>query len=208
VLRSRAVVVDDHPLVRLAVKVLLEENNYDVIAESSDGIDAQKIVEHHHPDILIIDADIPAKDGIEVIGTLRRKEFEGIIIMISGKNAEYYSPLAAQAGANGFVSKQKSLTEIVSAIRAGENGYSYFPAIKRVKKSDECLEQQKKIDALSPQEFRVFQLIIEGLKNNHIADKMHISNKTVSTYKTRVMEKLQCESVKELYDFAKKHNLD
>ena len=205
---NRAIVVDDHPLVRMAVRVLLSENGFSVLAESDNGLEAQKLVELHQPDILVIDVDIPTVDGIEVVKALRRRDYAGIIIMISGKNADVYARLCADAGANGFVSKKNNLPEILSAINAGMNGYSYFPMKKPRAATDDKAEEKNKIETLSTQEFRVFQQLVEGLHNSDIAKNLHLSGKTVSTYKTRLMEKLGCSTTKELYEFAKRNNID
>lgn len=203
----RVIIIDDHPLIRLAVRTLLEKDQFTIAAESDNGIEALALVELHKPDVLVIDIDIARLDGIEVVKHLRRKKFSGVIVMLSAKNPDYYAPLSASAGANGFVSKDKNLQEVISAINAGMNGNGYFPLIQRQSGENGELSDQQKIGLLSSQEFRVFQLLIDGLQNTEVALKMNLSTKTVATYKCRLMEKLNFKSIKQLYEFGQRNNL-
>ncbi len=203
----RSIIIDDHPLIRLAVRTLLEKDQFTIVAESDDGLEGQKLVELHNPDVLVIDIDIARIDGIEVVKHLRRRDFSGVIVVLSAKNPDYYAPLSASAGANGFVSKDKNLQEVISAINAGINGYSYFPLIKRQVGEGSELSDQQKIAMLSTQEFRVFQLLVDGLQNTEVALKMNLSTKTVATYKCRLMDKLKFKTVKQLYEFGQRNSL-
>lgn len=203
----RSIIIDDHPLIRLALRTLLEKEQFIIVAESDDGIDGQKLVELHDPDVLVIDIDIARIDGIEVVKALRRRNFDGVIVVLSAKNPDYYAPLSASAGANGFVSKDKNLLEVICAINAGINGNCYFPLIKRQVSEGGELSDQQKIELLSTQELRVFQLLIDGLQNTEVALKMNLSTKTVATYKCRLMEKLNFKTVKQLYEFGQRNSL-
>ena len=101
----------------------------------------------------------------------------------------------ADAGANGFVSKKEGMNNIIAAIEAAKNGYCYFPfSLNRFVGS--LTSDQQKIDSLSKPEISVMRYIIDGKDNNDIAEKMFISNNNVSTYKSRLMEKLECKSLK------------
>jgi len=204
---KRSIIIDDHALIRLAVRTLLEKEHFTIVAESDNGIEGQSLVERHNPDVVVIDIDIAAVDGIEVIKRLRRNNFSGIIIVVSAKNPDFYASLSAIAGANGFVSKDNSLREVISAIKAGMNGYSYFPLVNQKVVDGSSFSDQKKIEQLSTQEFRVFQLLIDGLQNTEIALKMNLSSKTVATYKSRMMEKLNFKTVKQLYEFGQRNYL-
>ncbi|WP_447880793.1 response regulator [Serratia fonticola] len=126
---SKVIIVDDHPIVRMAIQFLVEKEGHCVVAETGDGIEALALVDLHYPDIVVVDVDILTLNGIEVVRALREKSFPGIIIVISGKNPEFYSPRSALSGADGFISKKNNLPELVTAIKAAQNGYSYFPAL-------------------------------------------------------------------------------
>ncbi|EPB9315201.1 response regulator [Escherichia coli] len=147
-----AIIIDDHPLAIAAIRNLLIKNDIEILAELTEGGSAVQRVETLKPDIVIIDVDIPGVNGIQVLETLRKRQYSGIIIIVSAKNDHFYGKHCADAGANGFVSKK------------------------------------------------------EGM-NNIIAEKMFISNKTVSTYKSRLMEKLECKSLMDLYTFAQRNKI-
>lgn len=206
---SSVIVVDDHPVVRMGITYLLQKEGHTIVAETGDGLEALELVDKHHPDVLIIDIDINSMKGIEVIKSLRANSYPGVIIVISGKNQEFYAAKSARNGANGFVSKQNNLAEIITAITVAQNGYGYFP-IKQFENSMPNSEvgDQERLQMLSQQEFEVFQQLIKGDENKKIALKMGLSGKTVSTYKTRLMEKLGCKNTFELFDFARRTNLE
>ncbi|HBT4792455.1 TPA: response regulator [Klebsiella quasipneumoniae subsp. similipneumoniae] len=206
---STVLIVDDHPIVRMAIRFLVEKEGHCVIAETGDGAEALELVNLHYPAITIIDVDIVTLNGLDVVKRLREASYPGIIIVISGKNADFYSPRSAMSGADGFISKKNNLPELVSAIKAAQNGYGYFP-LKRFESnhSQQLKDDQERLCTLSPQEFQVFQHIIKGFDNMKIAGKMMISHKTVSTYKSRMMDKLGCKTQLDLFDFARRNKLD
>jgi len=206
---SSVIVIDDHPVVRMGIIYLLEKEGHTIVAETGDGLEALDLVEKHHPDIMIIDIDINSMKGLEVIKILRAKTYPGVIIVISAKNEEFYASKSARSGANGFVSKQHYLPEIITAIKVAQTGYGYFP----LKQYDSPMPNsdagdQDRLQTLSQQEFEVFQQLIKGDENKKIALNMGLSSKTVSTYKTRLMEKLGCKNTFELFDFARRTNLE
>ncbi|WP_343553902.1 response regulator [Pantoea sp.] len=201
------IIIDDHALIRLAVRTLLEKEQFTIVAESDDGIEAQHLVDLYQPDVVIIDIDIARLDGLEVIKRLRRCHYSGVIIVLSAKNPDFYAPLSASAGANGFVSKDDTLSEVITAIHAGIKGYSYFPLVQRKIIDGADLTDQQKIETLSSQEFKVFQLLLNGLQNAEVALKMNLSAKTVATYKCRLMEKLNFKTIKQLYEFGQRNCL-
>lgn len=152
------------------------------------------------------DVDIPGVNGIQVLETLRKRQYSGIIIIVSAKNDHFYGKHCADAGANGFVSKKEGMNNIIAAIEAAKNGYCYFPfSLNRFVGS--LTSDQQKLDSLSKQEISVMRYILDGKDNNDIAEKMFISNKTVSTYKSRLMEKLECKSLMDLYTFAQRNKI-
>ncbi|MHC9002349.1 response regulator [Enterobacter adelaidei] len=206
---GKVLIVDDHPIVRMAIRFLVEKEGHTIVGETGDGAEALTLVDSLYPDIIILDIDILTLNGIEVVKLLREKSFPGIIIVISGKNTEFYSPRSAASGADGFISKKNNLPELVTAIKAAQSGYGYFP-LKRfeTQHAQQSMDDQERLSTLSPQEFQVFQHIIKGLENIKIANKMKISHKTVSTYKSRMMDKLGCKTQLDVFDFARRNNLE
>ncbi|BBU82197.1 DNA-binding response regulator [Escherichia coli] len=214
-----AIIIDDHPLAIAAIRNLLIKNDIEILAELTEGGSAVQRVETLKPDIVIIDVDIPGVNGIQVLETLRKRQiiiplqlflilpsYSGIIIIVSAKNDHFYGKHCADAGANGFVSKKEGMNNIIAAIEAAKNGYCYFPfSLNRFVGS--LTSDQQKLDSLSKQEISVMRYILDGKDNNDIAEKMFISNKTVSTYKSRLMEKLECKSLMDLYTFAQRNKI-
>lgn len=201
-----AVIIDDHPLARMAIRNLLENDGIRILAEAGDGAEALLTVAQHQPDVVIVDVDIPVMSGIEVVEKLRKKQFSQIIIVVSAKNDLFYGKRSADAGANAFISKKEGMTNIISAIRAAQNGYSYFPfSLNGFVGS--LSNEQEMLESLSSQEIKVMRAILNGADNMQIAADMHISNKTVSTYKSRLMEKLGCKSLMELFSFANRNKI-
>ena len=202
----KAIIVDDHPLARVAIKNLLDANGITLLAELDDGGHVVNKVETLKPDLVIIDVDIPTISGIEVLEQLRKRRYAGTVIIISAKNEVFYGHRSAEFGANGFVSKKEGLNNIIAAIEAAKNGYGYFPfTLNRF--FGETSSEQDKLESLSMQEIKVFRYIINGIDYTNIASKMNISNKTVCTYKRRLLEKLNCNSLMDLFSFAQRNKL-
>lgn len=207
---EKVLIVDDHPITRLALKILIEEDNRVVVGEVSDGIQAIQFVKKLQPDLVIIDIDIPVLNGIDVIKRVRQSGHEMGILVLSGKDSEHYIRRCATAGANGFMSKCKDLAELRDAIRAISKGYGFFPMNRARQGShlDEESSDQRKIDELSPKELDVLRQLARGEKVVDIARGMNISDKTVSTYKSRLMMTLELKNLVDVLDFAQRHNLD
>ncbi len=113
-----------------------------------------------------------------------------------------------QAGASGFVSKQEDLTEVLGALRAVLSGYSYFPNITSMQRNQSNrLGEADKLAKLSGREMMVLQQLANGLSNKEIADRMLLSNKTISTYKTRLLEKLNARTLVDLIEISKRNQI-
>lgn len=204
--KGTAVIVDDHPLAVLAIRALLEGNGITILAEQADGHMGLKAINQLNPEIAIIDLDLPIRSGIELIEDLRQNGSSCIIIIVSAKNDLFYGKRCADAGANAFVSKKKDLVNIIKAIEAAWNGYSYFPFYLN-KHIGSHSSEAAKLESLSTQEVNVMRYLLKGMDISLISMEMGISNKTVSTYKSRLMDKLGCSTLIELYDFANRNKL-
>ncbi|MBP5107528.1 response regulator, partial [Pseudomonas protegens] len=124
---KRVLIVDDHPVVRLAVRMLMERHGLEVVAEADNGTDALKLALEYVPDILILDIGIPQLDGLEVINRLMSRGMSIKILVLTLQVPGPFSMRCMQAGAAGYVCKQQDITELLSAVRAVLAGYSYFP---------------------------------------------------------------------------------
>ncbi|ASF16184.1 response regulator [Shewanella xiamenensis] len=207
-MKKKILIVDDHPVVILALKIILEQNNFNIIGETNNGVDALRLIKELSPDAVILDIGIPQLDGLEVIDRSRRLNNNPPILVLTAQPSEHFVSRCIQAGASGFVSKQKDLTEVTGALKAILSGHSYFPILANsnvISKSSQ--DEAELIKKLSTREMVVLQQLATGLSNKEIADRMLLSNKTISTYKTRLLEKLNAKTLVDIIEIAKRHNL-
>lgn len=205
----KALVVDDHPFIRSSVKMLLKQEHFDVVAEADNGADAVQMAREHEPDLIVLDIAMPKLDGLEVIARICALGLKCKILVLTSQSPLFYSMRCMKAGAAGYISKSNDLNELIKAIKAVMDGYTFFPnlANSSVRRSDVETTDLELIQSLSDRELTILQQLSQGLSNKEIGDAMLLSNKTVSTYKTRLIEKLNVKSVVYLADFAKRNNL-
>ncbi|MGL5397655.1 MAG: response regulator [Shewanella sp.] len=207
-MKKKILIVDDHPVVVLALKIILEQNNFEITAETNNGVDALRLMKELSPDAVILDIGIPQLDGLEVIERSRKLTNNPPILVLTAQPSEHFVSRCIQTGASGFVSKQKDLTEVIGALKAILSGHSYFPILANsnvISKSTQ--DEAELIKKLSTREMVVLQQLATGLSNKEIADRMLLSNKTISTYKTRLLEKLNAKTLVDIIEIAKRHNL-
>ncbi|WP_460122281.1 response regulator [Pseudomonas sp. S2_C03] len=206
---SSVVIADDHPVVRAAVRILLKQEGFSRIIEVSSGNEVVPAIREHKPEVVVLDLDIPGLDGLGVLGRIQASDVRCRVIVFTGQDADYYQERCMRAGAVAYVSKTNDLQHLHKAIHAVRAGYSYFIQLRSSSVSMSALERSEKemIDKLSDRELTIFQHLARGKGNKDIAELMNLSHKTVSTYKTRVVEKLNVESKVHLRDFAKRNHL-
>nr|WP_252091046.1 response regulator transcription factor [Pseudomonas sp. MWU13-3659] len=204
----KAMIVDDHPFVRSAVKEVLKQESFDVVAQADNGADAVQLARTHAPDLIILDISLPGFDGLEVMARMRNFALNTKVIVLTSFSADLYCRRCMNQGASGFVNKQSDLGELNSAIKAVKAGYAYFPdfSSSSVHKDDHCDDHQL-IERLSDRELNILQLLARGANNKTISQDLHLSCKTVSTYKMRLIEKLNVSSLVALADFARRNEL-
>ena len=205
----KALVVDDHPFIRSSVKMLLKQEGFEVVAEADNGADAVQMAREHEPELIVLDIAMPKLDGLEVIARICALGLPSKILVLTSQSPQFYSMRCMKAGAAGYISKTHDLDELIKAIKAVMGGYTFFPnlAHSSVRRSDVEATDLELIQTLSHRELTILQQLSQGLSNKEIGDAMLLSNKTVSTYKTRLIEKLKVKSVVYLADFAKRNNL-
>lgn len=201
-------IVDDHPAIRAGIKYLLTSNGIDVVAEASNGLEAMKAYQKSQPDVIILDMQIPVMDGAEVIRRIRSDNHDVKIIMLSSMLSDHDAADAIMKGVNGYVKKTDALDDLTFIVKHVVRGYNYFPdEIVNImaKKNDLSTNGKTPLDILSSREKSVMRRLIEGKRNNEIANEMLLSCKTISTYKTRVLKKLDVNNIPELIDLVKKY---
>lgn len=205
---QKLLIIDDHPVIRYAVKGLMEKEGFEVVGETDNGLDGITMARELLPNRVILDIAIPKLDGLEVLTRLQALGLPMHVLILTGQQPALFARRCLNAGAAGFVSKHGNLQEVVDAAKAVVAGYTYFPKttltdIRGVENQDDAMM----ISSLSNRELAVLQLLAQGLTNKDIADSMFLSNKTISTYKTRLLQKLNATTLVELIDMAKRNNL-
>ena len=205
----RVLIADDHPLIRSAMKLLLESDGHEVVAEADNGADAVQLARKHNVDLIILDITMPGLDGLEVINRIRVSEVKSRILVVTSQSPLFYSQRSMKAGAAGFITKGQDLTELMRAVKVIMDGYTFFPflAASSVRNSDTSMSDIELIQNLSARELYILQQLARGLSNKKIAEDMILSSKTISTYKARLIEKLNIKSVVYLAEFAKRNAL-
>ncbi|MFV0595552.1 response regulator [Shewanella sp.] len=206
-MNKKILIVDDHPVVVLALKILLEQNGFDIIGETNNGVDALKLMKELSPHAIILDIDIPQLDGLEVIERAKKLAICPPILVLTAQPSEHFVSRCITAGAAGFISKNKDLIEVSSALNAIISGHAYFPIMSNSNTYQVNCNESDLIKKLSTREMSVLRQLALGFTNNEIAQKMLLSNKTISTYKTRIFEKLNIKNIVDIIEIAKRNNL-
>lgn len=205
----KVLIVDDHPVIRFAVKALLMGEGHEIVGEAGNGAQAIQMARELEPDLLILDIGMPKLDGLEVISRLHVMLPSLKIVVLTSQSPGFFSHRCMQAGAAGYVYKSEELDELSSAVRAVMKGYNYFPnlSFSSVCTTDTEVSEADLVARLSDRELSVLQQLARGLSNKEIGDILMLSNKTISTHKTNILEKLNAQSVIELAELAKRHSL-
>ncbi|MGE8359337.1 response regulator [Pseudomonas sp.] len=205
---STAMIVDDHPLIRLSLRLLLQRERYEVVAECGDGVEAVQLARQHRPNLILLDIGMPRLDGLGVISRVRQLGLPCKILVLTAHTAESYSVRCMTAGANGFFSKTDSLVELQRALRAVMSGFIHFPVLAaRPAQGEASNSERALIEKLSNRELSILQHLARGYSNKEIGERLLLSNKTVSTYKMRLIDKLHMKSLITLAEFAKRNDL-
>ncbi|MEX5687665.1 Virulence factors putative positive transcription regulator BvgA [compost metagenome] len=204
-----ALIADDHPVVRAAVKILLGQEGFKQIYEVSNGNEVLPMIREHKPELVILDLIMPSLDGLEVLARIQSGDVPCRVVVFTSQEGLFYQGRCMCAGAVAYVSKANDLEHLHKAVQAVMAGYSYFARLPSSSVLLNSLQRSEKelIDKLSDRELTIFQYLARGLSNKAIAEIMNLSHKTVSTYKTRTIEKLNVESPVHLRDFAMRNHL-
>lgn len=203
-------IVDDHAIVRSGLRQYLSEHvDVRVVGEAANGREAIDLVRNTAVDVLIMDLSMPGQSGLDALAMLRAKSPDTGILILSGYPAEHYALNLIRQGASGYLNKECEPSEILEAIRTIALGRRYITPVVA-----ELLAQQlyRKDDApvheqLSEREFQVFLKLAKGATASEIAEILSLSVKTVSTYRTRLMEKMALSSNSDLTYYALKNGL-
>jgi DNA-binding NarL/FixJ family response regulator len=206
----RVLLVDDHAVLRDGLKALLSAApDICVIGEASDGRQAIRCTTELNPDIVVMDISMPGLNGIEAVRALHERLSIARVVILSMHSAAEHVHRALDAGAHGYVLKEAAGAEVLTAVRSVHQGRRYVSrALARCMAEVEISDTRSSaLDRLSAREREVLQLVVEGQSSREIAARMHLSPKTVETYRSRVMTKLCVSGITELVRFALRHGI-
>jgi DNA-binding NarL/FixJ family response regulator len=207
-LRLRVVLADDHTIVREGLAALLGQNpDIEVIATASTGSEAVRAARTLAPDVLVTDISMPDLNGIEAARAIRERDGRVAIVVLSMHSSSEHVARAFAAGANGYVLKDAASEEIVAAVRAVANGRRYLSRELADVAQDATAQGASPLASLSARERQVLQLVVEGKSSAQIAQQIHLSPKTVETYRSRLMKKLGVADIPALVKFAVQHGV-
>lgn len=203
----RIVLIDDHALVREGVARLLEEEpDLRVVGSFDDDAVAVRFAARVEPDVALVDVAMPRTSGIDVARCLRAVSPKTQLLMLSMHARTEYVQQALWAGANGYVLKESAGEEVVAAVRAVHAGKRYLSAKIRACALDAGASEDP-LERLSAREMEVLKLVVEGNTSLEVATRLGLSPKSIDTYRSRLMTKLELEHLPALVKFAIRRGL-
>ncbi len=202
------IIADDHALIRQGLKRLIEENeSLKVVGEAGDGLELLGLLEKTTPDMILLDISMPHLRGIEVINEAKRLCPNVKILMITMHKTEQYFLCAMSAGADGYLLKEDSDTELLAAIDIVMDGELYISPFLREQFSDEVIRQYREkgvfpCETLTNREVEVLKLVAEGLTSKEIAEILSISIRTVEHHRANLLKKLDLKNTADLIKHA------
>jgi len=201
---SNILIVDDHPIVRRGLKNILSDESGFVVTEAASGHEALNLIKEQAFDLAIVDLDLPELSGLELLKEIKRTNKQLHVLILSVYPEDQFAVRVLKCGASGFISKEAAPDQLVSAIRKILKGGRHIS--ERV--ADLLLDhfdgqhRTHPHDKLSDREFQILGLIGEGKPIKQIAEELSLSAPTVSTYRARILNKLEMKSTAELVRYA------
>jgi len=207
--KKRIFIAEDQTIVRDGLRALLSSNpNFEVVGEAEDGRELIRNIEEYNPDLILMDLSMPRMNGMEAIKEVKKLLPDTKILVLTIHKTEEYILPVLKAGADGYVLKNDTQAELMTAIKSVLEGKSYLSPGVSQKVIEGYLEGSKTVktktswDTLTQREREILKLIAEGYKNREIADDLCISIKTVVKHRANLMEKLDLHNVSALTSFA------
>jgi len=206
----RILIADDHPLFRDGLRHILAGcPDFTVADEASNGQEVFEKVWKNEYDMVLLDIAMPGTPGLEVLKRLKNEKPKLPVLVLSMYPEEQYAVRVIKAGASGYLTKQSASEELITAIRRISGGRKYItPSIaERLADDVEPAAEKPLHDTLSDRELEVFRMISAGKTAIQMAEGLFLSVKTISTYRSRILEKMQMKTNAELIHYAIKHNM-
>jgi len=196
--------VDDHPIVRQGLAMLInQEQDLVVCGQAEDAHEALRVVRESEPDMVIVDISLKETSGVELIKDLQVQYPDLPILTLSMHDEAVYGERALRAGARGYIMKQEATEKVVTAIRRVLEGEIYVSAVMAAKMVSKLIGGAGKktgspVERLSDRELEVFRMLGEGYNTREMAEKLHLSVKTIETYRAHIKDKLGLQDASEL----------
>jgi two-component system, NarL family, invasion response regulator UvrY len=203
-------IADDHPMVRTGVRQLLSEDpKISEIGEAGSGVQTLQRLRQGHWSVLLLDINMPDRNGLDILRNISVSHPETRVLVLSGFAERMYAVNVLRAGARGYLSKESAPTELLAAIHAVVNGRRYISAevAEQLASSLDSNAAQAPHSCLSEREFQVFYKLANGDTVSSIGNELCLSVKTVSTYRSRILEKLQMQSNADMTKYAFQNSL-
>jgi two-component system, NarL family, invasion response regulator UvrY len=206
----RVLLADDHAIVRTGLREILESTgDIEVAAEATNGNEALDAVRAGEFDVAVLDLSMPGRSGIELIKLVKDERPRLRVLVLTMHSEEQYAVRALKAGASGYLTKESAADELVAAIRRIASGGAYVSpeTAQRLVLGSGAAAGELPHTRLSDREYQVFRLIVEGRSVTDIGAALNLSVKTISTHKSRILEKMGFTSQAELVRYAVEHKL-
>lgn len=206
----RVLIVDDHAIVRRGLRqIVAETKDIMVAAEAETGFQAIKIARQHPAEVMLLDISLPDRNGIEVLKQVKREHEKLAVLMLTMHTESEFAIRSLRAGASGYLTKQSAPTQLITAIRHVAAGRKYVtPSLaEELANLLSAKHDQPPHASLSDREFQTMCLIASGKSLSDISAALHLSPKTISVYRARVLEKLNLRNNAEIARYAMRHGL-
>lgn len=206
----KLILVDDHRLMREGLRRILEgQPDLDVAGETDDGHQALQLIRDLGANVAVIDMSMPGLSGVNLIRRIRKESPRCAVLVLSMYAEELYAMRALKAGAQGYVNKDSATEELVRAVRKVAAGGCYLSSsmAEKVAMSLTHQDDTPRHDRLTDREFEIFRRIVGGQRVSDISRAIHLSIKTVSTHKSRILQKMHLDSTAALIRYGLEHRL-
>lgn len=207
-MNKSVLIVDDHPILSSAIRAFLERSGYIVVAECTDGMQALAKIRSLKPEFMILDIGLDGLDGLSVLQRIYAEGIQMKTLVFTSLLANSYASRCMQAGASGFINKSAKIDELFRGLKTIQDGYLYFPKEVLAHYMDFQPKNASSTNSLTNKEILIFRLLAQGLSNITIAERLHISYKTVSGHKANILRKLGVRTTIELAEIAKNMKLN
>jgi two-component system response regulator NreC len=202
------ILADDHPVVRQGIRILLERENFEIVGEAVNGIEAVRLAEKYQPDIVVLDMAMPVMNGITAVPQIRDVSPRSKVVLLTMYTEEHHVLQALRAGVKACVTKTQAVEHLISAIREVCAGGVYLsPSVSGAVVQAYLAKSETPYDPLTDRERQVLQLVAEGNTTKEIALILGVAAKTAETHRVKVMEKLDIHSTAGLVKYAIRRGL-